>query len=78
MLSTLQLEFHLMLQKRWVTKSDMGVVGLWSCDLKNTNKQIVSLKHVARSHESTYLLCLLGGMKSSDNYRQLLPHRGLT
>lgn len=64
--------------KKMGEKSDKNSMGLWSCDLKNTNKQIVSLKHVARSHESTYLLCLLGGMKSSDNYRQLLPHRGLT
>lgn len=57
-------------------------MGLSSCDLKNTNKQankqMVSLKRVARSHKSTYLLCLLRGMKSRDNYRRLLPHTGLT
>lgn len=35
---------------------------------------MVSLKRVARSHKSAYLLCLLRGMKSRDNYRRLLPH----
>ncbi len=84
MTSTLQLQMHLMLQekKEKEEEKEEKSMGLWSCDLKNTNKQaykqMVSLKRVARSHKSTYLLCLLRGMKSSDNYRRLLPRRGLT
>lgn len=65
MTSTLQLQMHLMLQEKKgerERKKEQSRV-LWSCDLKNTNKQaykqMVSLKHVARSHKSTYLLCFL-------------------